>query len=127
MIADGLPKRLERIPASLIYLELVAAVVASAAASRSLLIQGGHGVQEPDAVEFVRRGAVCALFCLHTVRFHIAPGSSSALESNGSTGDRERPDGRSRADRPATRLLPHVAAAPEARSEVGGPAQERYR
>jgi hypothetical protein len=71
MVAGGSPKRLQRIPAWLLYLELVAAVVASLAASRSLLIEQGLETPEPDAVEIVRRGAVCALFCLHTVRFHI--------------------------------------------------------
>jgi hypothetical protein len=71
MVAGGSPKRLQRIPAWLLYLELVAAVVASLAASRSLLIEQGLETPEPDTVEIVRRGAVGALFCLHTVRFHI--------------------------------------------------------
>ena len=71
MVAGGSPKRLQRIPAGLLYLELAAAVVASLAASRSLLIDKGADTPKPDVVEIVRRGAVCALFCLHTVRFHI--------------------------------------------------------
>ncbi|MGZ6589427.1 MAG: hypothetical protein ACXVHB_32985 [Solirubrobacteraceae bacterium] len=71
MVAGSSPKRLQRIPAWLLYLELVAAVVASLAASRSLLIEQGLETPEPDAVEIARRGAVCALFCLHTVRLHI--------------------------------------------------------
>lgn len=71
MVAGGSPKRLQRIPAGLLYLELAAAVVASLAASRSLLIDKGPDTPKPDVVEIVRRGAVCALFCLHTVRFHI--------------------------------------------------------
>ena len=70
MVAGGSPKRLQRIPAWLLYLELAAAVVASLAASRSLLIERPE-TSKPDVVEIVRRGAVCALFCLHTVRFHI--------------------------------------------------------
>ena len=71
MVAGGSPKRLQRIPAALLYLELVAAVVASLAASRPLLIAKGLDAPKPDVVEIMRRGAVCALFCLHTVRFHI--------------------------------------------------------
>ena len=71
MVAGGSPKRLQRIPAGLLHLELAAAVVASLSASRSLLIDKGPDTPKPDVVEIVRRGAVCALFCLHTVRFHI--------------------------------------------------------
>ena len=71
MVAGGSPKRLQGIPAGLLYLELAAAVVASLAASRSLLIERRPDTSKPDVVEIVRRGAICALFCLHTVRFHI--------------------------------------------------------
>lgn len=71
MVAGGSPQRLRRIPAGLLYLELAAAVVASLAGSRSLLIDKGTDTPKPDVVEIVRRGAVCALFCLHTVRFRI--------------------------------------------------------
>ena len=71
MVAGDSPKRLQRIPAGLLYLELAAAVGASLAGSRSLLIGKGPDTPKPDVVEIVRRGAGCALFCLHTVRFHI--------------------------------------------------------
>ena len=71
MVAGGSPERLQRIPAGLLYLELAAAVVASLAASRSLVVDEGPDTPKPGVVEIVRRGAVCALFCLHTVRFHI--------------------------------------------------------
>lgn len=71
MVAGGSPKRLQRIPAGLLHLELAAAVVASLSAARSLLIDKRPDTPKPDVVEIVRRGAVCALFCLHTVRFHI--------------------------------------------------------
>lgn len=71
MVMGGSPRRLQRIPAGLLYLELAAAVAAALAASRSLLIDRGPETPEPDVVEVVRRAAVAALFCLHTVRFHI--------------------------------------------------------
>lgn len=74
MIEAGIPKRLRPIPAALLYLELAAGVVASAA-GLSLLLRSPSGEQTtapnggiPDTR---RRAAVATLFVLHTIRFGI--------------------------------------------------------
>jgi len=82
MVADGVPSRLCRGPATLLYLELLAALAAAGLNWRAVL----HGAEvarglsgpdtgargaAPDPFEVARRGAVAALFGLHTARFRI--------------------------------------------------------
>lgn len=73
MVATGVPGRLRRVPAALLYLELVAAGVGAALNWRRALQPEGPvpAGTAPDAVEVARRSAVAALFGLHTVRFRI--------------------------------------------------------
>jgi len=72
MIASGVPSRLRRLPALLLWLELGAGIAASALGLRPVL----HGASDaptstPYHLESGRRAAVGALFALHTVRFWI--------------------------------------------------------
>jgi hypothetical protein len=74
MVAGGVPGRLRRVPAALLFLELGAGVVASLAGLSPLL-----SAQSADqtasagtsAAGCVRRAAVAVLFAIHTVRFAI--------------------------------------------------------
>jgi hypothetical protein len=76
MVAGGVPGRLRRVPAALLYLELGAGVVASAAGWRTM-VSAPSADQAPAAgAGKVRRAAVAALFALHTIRFaiYLSPG-----------------------------------------------------
>jgi hypothetical protein len=72
MVAGGVPGRLRRVPAALLFLELGAGVMASLAGLPPLL-----SAQPTDrtasartcAADRVRRAAVAVLFAIHTVRF----------------------------------------------------------
>ena len=74
MVAGGVPGRLRRVPAGLLFLELGAGVVASLAGLPPLL-----SAQPTDqaasartcAADNVRRAAVAVLFAIHTIRFGI--------------------------------------------------------
>lgn len=66
MVASGAPRRLRRTPATLLWLELGAAVAATAAG-----LPLAMGRKPPFSVELVRRAAVGTLFGLHTFRFGI--------------------------------------------------------
>jgi len=74
MVADGVPGRLRRIPAALLFAELGVGVVASLAGLPPLL-----SAQPADraasgrtcAADNVRRAAVAVLFAIHTIRFGI--------------------------------------------------------
>lgn len=74
LIATGAPARLRRGPAFLLWLEMVAAVVAAGLGLR-LAVDPAAAVRSadprPDRVEIARRAAVGTLFGLHTVRFRI--------------------------------------------------------
>jgi hypothetical protein len=74
MIATGVPARLRRGPALLLWLEMVAAVAAAGLGLR--LVLGSDAVTRAtaprlDPLEVARRAAVGALFGLHTIRFRI--------------------------------------------------------
>jgi hypothetical protein len=73
MVATGTPARLRRGPAALLFLELAAAGLATALGLR--LVFGGEAADRAgrsvDAAEAARRGAVAALFALHTTRLRI--------------------------------------------------------
>lgn len=74
MVAGGVPGRLRRGPAALLYLELGAAVAASLAGLPPLLSARPAAGAAPAAAsraEGARRAAVAALFAIHTVRFGI--------------------------------------------------------
>ena len=74
MLAQGTPRVLRKGPAALLWLECAVAAVASASNVRLLLRnEAGECVagRPGDALESIRRGAVAALFGLHTVRFQI--------------------------------------------------------
>jgi hypothetical protein len=73
MVASGVPRRLRRVPALLLWLELGAGVAATAAGLGPVLRRASD---EPlpaadHPLEVARRTAVGALFALHTVRFWI--------------------------------------------------------
>ncbi len=74
MIATGVPSRLRRGPALLLWLEMVAAGAAAGLGLR--LVRGSDAATRataarPDPLEVARRAAVGALFGLHTIRFRI--------------------------------------------------------
>jgi hypothetical protein len=74
LIATGAPGRLRRGPAFLLWLELVAAVMAAVAGARLVSDPGASAradAQKPDRMEAARRAMVGLLFGLHTVRFRI--------------------------------------------------------
>jgi hypothetical protein len=74
MIATGVPARLRRGPAVLLWLEMVTAVTASGLGLRLLLGPAGFEratAPRPDPLEVARRAAVGTLFGLHTMRFRI--------------------------------------------------------
>ncbi len=84
MVADGAPGRLGRVPAALLYLELGAGVLASAAGCRTLLSArpaGPAATASTRGAENVRRAAVAALFTLHTIRFaiYLSPGQGRRM------------------------------------------------
>lgn len=74
MVAGGVPGRLRRVPAALLFAELGAGVAASLAGLPPLV-----SAQAADraasartcAADSVRRAAVAALFAIHTIRFAI--------------------------------------------------------
>ena len=68
MVAGGVPGRLRRVPAGLLFLELGAGVVASLA---GLPPADRAGSARTCAADGVRRAAVAVLFAIHTVRFGI--------------------------------------------------------
>ncbi len=72
MIAAGVPGRLRRVPALLLWLELGAGVTASALGLRAVLRRASDAPPPAgDRLEAGRRAAVWTLFALHTVRFRI--------------------------------------------------------
>jgi hypothetical protein len=74
MLAAGVPHRLRRGPAVLLWLEAAAGAAAVLAGLRPLVDAAARqrAVQpHPDRLEVVRRTAVGALFGLHTIRFRI--------------------------------------------------------
>ena len=74
LIATGAPGRLRRGPAFLLWLELVAAVMATVAGARLASDPGALAradAPKPDRIEAVRRATVGLLFGLHTIRFRI--------------------------------------------------------
>jgi hypothetical protein len=74
MIATGVPARLRRGPALLLWLEMVAAIAASGLGLRLLLDSDAAArstAPRPDPLEVARRAAVGTLFGLHTMRFRI--------------------------------------------------------
>ena len=73
-IASGAPGRLRRGPAFLLWLELVAAVIAAVAGARLTSDPGASAradTPKPDRMEAARRAMVGLLFGLHTMRFRI--------------------------------------------------------
>ena len=73
MLAAGAPRRLRRGPARLLRLEAMAAAASVMTGLRLVLVKDawGEATRQPTQPELVRRGAVCALFGLHTLRFWI--------------------------------------------------------
>ena len=74
LIASGAPGRLRRGPAFLLWLELVAAVIAAVAGARLTSDPGASAradTPKPDRMEAARRAMVGLLFGLHTMRFRI--------------------------------------------------------
>jgi len=74
MIASGVPGKLRRVPAVLLFLELGAGVAASLAGLPSLLSAqpaGRAAAARTCTADRVRRGSVAALFAIHTIRFGI--------------------------------------------------------
>jgi len=73
MIAAGAPRRLRRVPALLLWLELGAGAVATVSGLQTL--SGASSADRSSvrqrACESVRRAAVAILFSLHTIRFEI--------------------------------------------------------
>jgi hypothetical protein len=78
MVVGGTPRRLPRIPAALLVLELAAATVATTVGLRPVLARrGAEDVLSPRA-RATQRLATDVLFALHTVRLHIYLGSDTA-------------------------------------------------
>jgi len=73
MVFAGVPSRLRRGPAFLLWMELTAAVAASGLGLQSAMDDESckRANAEPGQAEMARRVAVGALFGLHTVRFWI--------------------------------------------------------
>ncbi|HMD93386.1 MAG TPA: hypothetical protein VKG80_12160 [Trebonia sp.] len=74
MVAGGVPGRLRRVPAALLFLELGAGAVASLAGLPPLLSAQPADRAAPArtcAADNVRRAAVAVLFAIHTIRFGI--------------------------------------------------------
>ena len=73
MVAAGVPARLRRGPAFLLWLELLAGVAAAGLGLRLVLYKQpvGRVSKLPDPLEVGRRAAVGTLFGLHTMRFWI--------------------------------------------------------
>jgi hypothetical protein len=73
MIAAGAPRRLRRVPALLLWLELGAGAVATVSGLQTL--SGASSADRSSvrqrAYESVRRAAAAILFGLHTIRFEI--------------------------------------------------------
>jgi hypothetical protein len=70
LIARGTPGLLRTVPASLLYLEALAAAIAAATTAGRLRADTRPDGEAPAAAAR-RRGAVALLFGLHTVRFWI--------------------------------------------------------
>jgi hypothetical protein len=73
MVTAGVPTRLRLGPATLLWMELTAALVASGLGLQSVLDDESckRARSDPGPAEIARRVAVGALFGLHTVRFWI--------------------------------------------------------
>jgi hypothetical protein len=73
MVVAGVPSLLRRWPASLLWMELAAAVTAGGLGLRSAMDDESckRANAEPGPAEMARRVAVGALFGLHTLRFWI--------------------------------------------------------
>ncbi len=71
MVVGGLPSRLRRGPAILLWMELAVAVAASGLGLKAAMDDGSskRANAAPGSAEMARRVAVGALFGLHTVRF----------------------------------------------------------
>ena len=71
MVVAGVPNRLRRVPAILLWMELTAAVAASGLGLQSAIDDESCNRARADPLEIARRFALGALFGLHTVRFWI--------------------------------------------------------
>jgi hypothetical protein len=72
LVKIGAPRRLRRLPALLLWLELTAAAVASIAGLGAVVSpRMSPARSRPGALEAVRQAAVGVLFGLHTYRFWI--------------------------------------------------------
>lgn len=74
MVAGGVPGRLRRVPAALLFLELGAGVAASLAGLPPLLSARSAdrtASARACAADRPRRAAVAVLFAIHTIRFAI--------------------------------------------------------
>ena len=74
LIATGAPRRLRRGPAFLLWLELVAAIMAVVTGVRLVSdpeASARADAKKPDRAEAARRAMVGLLFGLHTMRFRI--------------------------------------------------------
>jgi hypothetical protein len=71
LVAGGAPRRLARIPADLLVLELAAATLAGTVGLRPVLARQSAGAALPARAAAVQRAAGGALFLLHTIRFRI--------------------------------------------------------
>lgn len=92
LIAAGVPDRLRRGPAILLWLEAAAGVAAVVTGVRPVsdaaAFRPAAGRDRPDLGEYTRRAAIGTLFGVHTVRFkiYLQPGSGSSLgEPKGET------------------------------------------
>jgi hypothetical protein len=88
MIASGAPGRLRRLPAALLWLEWASAAAAVATglpAAIDVAAAADARQGKPAGVEAVRRGALGALFGLHTVRFAIYLSPDQGRRPNQST------------------------------------------
>ena len=103
MIAAGVPTRLRRGPAILLWLELVAAIAAIGLGLRPVVDPAAakrSGNRQPDRVESARRAAVGALFSLHTLRFRIYLRPDHGLKAAATGSDGIRPARSSAASMP---------------------------
>jgi hypothetical protein len=90
MVAGGVPGRLRRVPAGLLFLELGAGVVASLAGLPPLLSAqptDRAGSARICAADNARRAAVAVLFAIHTVRFGIYPRPDQGRPPGGPDGE----------------------------------------
>jgi len=70
MIASGTPRRLRKLPATLLYLEIGAGFLA-ALTTYPMLRERWEAGNRQDRVERLRRASTAMQFGLHTIRFYI--------------------------------------------------------